>query len=69
MLKALECTKGIFFISYIIQLPERNGKQLLRLSMLCTGSVVGFFCPSAFYQQISTETRSSICQQVWLLNP
>lgn len=42
MLKALECTKGIFFISYIIQLPERNGKQLLSLSMLCAGWIVGF---------------------------
>lgn len=42
MLKALECTKRIFFISYIIQLPKRNGKQLLSLSMLCAGWIVGF---------------------------
>lgn len=48
MLKALECTKGIFFISYIIQLPERNGKQLLSLSMLCTGSIVVFFLSISF---------------------
>lgn len=31
MLKALERTKGIFFISYIILLPERNSKQLFYL--------------------------------------